>query len=216
MKKLLLSLGFLVASLSSLMGQTKIVIKGDYNFDSLWLSIYGVPYFDDSSPNLLDVSLVEMEFTKLYIEYSKKMGKESVLDSTLQSATSFHADYLHKNYLSLQDMNLINGKINKQNPHFESNKNLHDFGNRMNNISKRYGGYYGEILCFVPVSTYKHDLYYKKTKLNEKEMAKLMFDSFLKSPNHKKIMDDKRAHFFFPSVIQEGKNFVIVVDFIGF
>ena len=116
MKKLLLSLSVLLTSLSSVMGQNKIVLP---DYDSVYFATYGFHMPDNSSPPTLDISLIEKEFNKLYFEYSKKLNKKTKVDSTLKPAVVFHLEYLRKNYLSLSDFKLISAKIDKENPHYE-------------------------------------------------------------------------------------------------
>jgi hypothetical protein len=213
MKKLLLTLSVLVVSVLSAMGQHKIVLP---DIDSVYFATYGFHRPDNSSPPNLNVSLVEKEFSKLYMEYSSKLNKQSKLDSTLEPAVTFHTEYLRKNFLKLFDFELIDAKTNKENPHYEKEKKYFDINDRVNNVSGVYSFYYGEIIEFVHLPTYKHEFSNKEyVKITEKDVAKIMFNNFLKSPSHKKIMDNPKSENFYPRVAQEGFNFVVVVDFVG-
>ena len=213
MKKLFLSLTMSLLSLSSVMGQHKIVLP---DMDSVYFATYGFHKPDNSTPPTFNVTLVEKEFSKLYMEYSKKLDKRSKLDSSLEPAVTFHTEYLRKNFLKLFDFELINAKINKENPHYEKEKKYSYIDDRINNVSGVYSFYYGEIIDFVHLPTYKHEFSNKEyVKITEKEVAKIMFNNFLDSPLHKKIMDNPKSDNFYPRVAQEGFNFVIVVDFVG-
>ena len=213
MKKLLLFLTVLLSNFYSVLGQHKIVLP---DIDSVYFVTYGFHMPDNSSPPNLDVSLIQKEFNNLYIEYSKKMNKIGKIDSSLEPAVTFHTEYLRKNFLQLFDFKLIGEKINRENPHYEKEKKYSYIDDRINNVSGVYSFYYGEIIDFIHLPTYKHEFSNKEyVKITEKEVAKIMFNNFLNSPSHKKIMDNPKSDNFYPRVAQEGFNFVIVVDFVG-
>jgi hypothetical protein len=139
-----------------------------------------------------DVKLIELEVNKLYEQYSKK--RNHVIKTRLELDT---LAFCQLRFLeTLTDVN----DITHQNP----DPKFKTFNMRVNNyFINLMGEYFAEVIS----GSYKGSGNY----IDEKSVAKVLFNALLGSPAHKKILDSRKfINYTFKSSRLENGSFILI------